>query len=162
MTELRLYFPFEPKPVQSSTFSTKNGVIRNYQPKKVTSYKGVIAYSFIQQVGAGFIPTDKPIFITRLWFVFATNKGISKKDMAMVEAWEASVSKGFMLMPDYEMPAPLYKPTRPDLADNLSKGVMDALTGLLWKDDSQIVEMSGVMKCFGLRPRIEMWLEYDK
>lgn len=160
MTELRLYFPFEPKPVQSSTFSTKNGVIRNYQPSKVTSYKGQIAYSFLQQY-PGFMPTDKPIFITRLWFVFPTNKGITKKDMAIVTNWEADlVVEATIPQSGFVSPMPLYKPTRPDLADNLSKGMMDALSGLLWKDDSQIVEMSGVMKCFGLKPRVELWVEY--
>jgi len=159
MTELRLYFPYEPKPVQSSTFSTKNGVIRNYQPSKVTSYKGVISYSFLQQVGAGFMPTDKPIFITRLWFVFPTNKGITKRDMAIVEAWEKMEGEaGFM----YDAPTPLYKPTRPDLMDNIQKGFWDALSGLLFKDDAQIVSANNILKCYGLRPRIELWVEYDR
>ena len=30
--------------------------------------------------------------------------------------------------------------TKPDI-DNLSKGIMDALNGVIWKDDSQVVEL---------------------
>ena len=37
----------------------------------------------------------------------------------------------------------IMKPSRPDLQDNLSKGVCDAMTGILWKDDSQIVWTEG-------------------
>lgn len=156
MTELRLYFPFEPKAIQSARFAKVGKFMKSYQPKEVTSYKGMIAYSFLQQVGGGFAPTENPVVVTRLWFVFPLNKTTKKKDIATVESWE--INEGYGV--DYEPPKPLYKTTRPDLADNLSKGMMDALSGLLWKDDSQIVEMSGVMKCYGLKPRIELWVEF--
>ena len=33
---------------------------------------------------------------------------------------------------------------RPDLADNLCKGLCDALTGVLWEDDAQICELFSV------------------
>jgi Holliday junction resolvase RusA-like endonuclease len=157
MTELRLYFPFEPKAIQSARFAKVGKFMKSYQPKEVQSYKGMIAYSFLQQVGGGFVPTENPVVVTRLWFVFPMNKTTKKSDIAIVENWEKKEGEpGFM----YDAPIPLYKTTRPDLADNLSKGMMDALTGLLWKDDSQIVAMHDVMKCYGLKSRIELWVEY--
>ena len=39
--------------------------------------------------------------------------------------------------------------------DNLAKSVLDALTGILWKDDSQIVKLV-IEKVYGEIPRIEM------
>lgn len=35
----------------------------------------------------------------------------------------------------------VYNTRRPDLADNLCKGLCDALTGVLWEDDAQICEL---------------------
>lgn len=44
---------------------------------------------------------------------------------------------------------------RPDL-DNLGKAVMDALNGVIWKDDSQVV-YKYLHKCYdGERPRVEI------
>lgn len=42
--------------------------------------------------------------------------------------------------------APVYKIAKPD-SDNLAKGVCDALNGLVWKDDSQVVELH-IVKMF--------------
>lgn len=47
--------------------------------------------------------------------------------------------------------APLYKVTKPD-GDNLCKGVCDAMNGLAWKDDSQVVDLH-VLKQFATDTR---------
>ncbi len=39
--------------------------------------------------------------------------------------------------------------------DNYAKGVLDSFNGVLWEDDSQIVELT-VTKCYSDDPRIEM------
>lgn len=44
--------------------------------------------------------------------------------------------------------------TKPD-ADNYLKGVKDALKGIIWKDDSQVVD-AFVRKRYSARPRIEV------
>lgn len=44
--------------------------------------------------------------------------------------------------------------TKPD-ADNYLKGVKDALKGVIWKDDSQVVD-AFVRKRYSSRPRIEV------
>ena len=43
---------------------------------------------------------------------------------------------------------------RPDL-DNYIKAIMDALTGVIWRDDSQVTSMYAA-KCYDVRPRIEV------
>ena len=42
--------------------------------------------------------------------------------------------------------------TRPDL-DNIIKTAKDAMNGILWKDDCQVIEISA-MKFYGERPRV--------
>ncbi|WP_077623821.1 RusA family crossover junction endodeoxyribonuclease [Sediminibacillus massiliensis] len=57
-----------------------------------------------------------------------------------------------------EAEAGLYRPiTKPDV-DNYGKAVADALNQIIWKDDSQIVEMR-VSKFYSEKPRIEVRVE---
>jgi Holliday junction resolvase RusA-like endonuclease len=51
-----------------------------------------------------------------------------------------------------------YKTTKPDLCDNLCKGVCDALTGIVYRDDSLIAEVHS-KKIYGINPRIEITIE---
>lgn len=48
--------------------------------------------------------------------------------------------------------------TKPDI-DKLIRGIADALTGVLYLDDSQIVE-TRALKLYGLPERVEIELEY--
>ena len=43
----------------------------------------------------------------------------------------------------------LWKTTNPDMTDNLQKGWIDALKGILWNDDGQICHMEDVRKIYG-------------
>lgn len=51
----------------------------------------------------------------------------------------------------------LYVTTRPD-GDNLAKICQDALDGIAWKDDAQIVDLN-VIKMYSKNPRCEMRIE---
>jgi Holliday junction resolvase RusA-like endonuclease len=44
--------------------------------------------------------------------------------------------------------------TRPDI-DNYCKAPLDALNGIVWRDDSQVVELT-VSKFYSSRPRLEL------
>lgn len=48
--------------------------------------------------------------------------------------------------------------TRPDL-DNIIKVVKDALNGIAWHDDSQVVELTGY-KAYSTAPRVDVWVFY--
>jgi Holliday junction resolvase RusA-like endonuclease len=42
--------------------------------------------------------------------------------------------------------------------DNLAKGVLDALNGIAWDDDSQVVDLR-VIKAFGPRDYVDVWID---
>ena len=42
-----------------------------------------------------------------------------------------------------------YKVTKPDLHDNLNKALFDALEGVLWERDQNVVAMDNVRKYYG-------------
>lgn len=52
-----------------------------------------------------------------------------------------------------EILLPVWK--RPDL-DQYLKHIFDALTGIVWIDDSQVARLRDVGKVYGLKPRIEI------
>ncbi|MBQ7199369.1 MAG: RusA family crossover junction endodeoxyribonuclease [Selenomonadaceae bacterium] len=41
--------------------------------------------------------------------------------------------------------------------DNLAKGILDACNGILWKDDSQIVQLEVVKRVTDSKPYLEIW-----
>ena len=51
----------------------------------------------------------------------------------------------------------IYPTTKPDI-DNILKGIMDALKGIVWKDDAQVVIIEA-MKEYGEFSRVEMIIE---
>lgn len=53
----------------------------------------------------------------------------------------------------------LYRPRRAGDADNTLKALLDALNGLLWVDDSQIVEIHLWRRDDKARPRVELLVE---
>ncbi|OJG60972.1 hypothetical protein RV08_GL000365 [Enterococcus mundtii] len=53
--------------------------------------------------------------------------------------------------------AKLLRPiTKPD-ADNYAKGVLDALKGIVWKDDGQVVDLIA-RKYYSSEPRVEIYI----
>ena len=69
------------------------------------------------------------------------------------------VSLDFYLERPPSVPRKRVMPTvKPDL-DKLVRAILDAGTGILWKDDAQVVEFSRVRKCYGSPARVELSVE---
>lgn len=96
-----------------------------------------LAYDVKNKLPKGFKPFDVAISVKAL-FVFPPLKSFSKKKLKEIE--EGKI---------------FYKSTKPDLADNLMKGTMDALNGIAFIDDSLISKVERE-KIYGLIPRIEL------
>lgn len=135
--EIELFFPVDPVAVQSARFYTRGKFIRSYQPSKVTDYKETLKLLARQQIPDGF-PLFKNATGIQTTFVFTPPKSFTKKKLALIE-------EGWLFR----------KITRPDLTDNLHKALLDALTGIVWKDDSIIADAHS-QKFYGKETGIRM------
>ena len=134
---LKLYFGGEPKAVQSFRY-TKSGM--RYQPSAVTDWKTYIRLTAEQQLPPGFVLLNSPLLVHAV-FTFSAPRSWSKKKLSML-------ARG----------GRFYKTTKPDLTDNLMKGLIDALSGIIWLQDQQICEVRS-SKLYGMQPgtRLEVF-----
>lgn len=140
MKTVKLVFPGEPRAIQSVRSCVVGGHARHFQPKRNEDWKSYIRVSAQSQLPEGWRPADGPVEIARARFLFAPPKSLKKRDRLVLESG-----------------ALLPKTTRPDLHDNLFKGLMDALSGIVFADDARIWAMDSVYKAYTLgAPRIEI------
>jgi Holliday junction resolvase RusA-like endonuclease len=136
--EVKLNIPIKPMPHQSVRV-TRQG--RTYQPKKVADYKQAVQEAVKEQLPDGFccIKADTPIHITRLHYVFAYTKNTParKRNSSYI----------------------YYKVTKPDLHDNLNKALFDALEGVVWERDQNVVAMDDVKKYYSATDQIIIHVE---
>ncbi|KQC47080.1 hypothetical protein AP057_13870 [Geobacillus sp. Sah69] len=110
-----------------------NGHIRMYDPKKSKDFKDyvrlVASEHRPEKLIEGPISLDVKVYKPIL-------KSFSKKKKAAAEAGQ------------------LRPTTKPDV-DNYVKGVKDALKNVIWKDDSQVVDLH-ISKWYSETPRVEI------
>ena len=111
---ISLYFDITPKAKQSFRMG-KHG----YQSKAVTDYQKAIKAMALAQT--------KPSQRNQSGMLFVS--------VEFVYSWPKTWAKGRLAKAQENI---CYRIARPDV-DNLCKGVFDALNGLIWVDDSQIV-----------------------
>lgn len=90
------------------------------------AWKELVAKSFLEKVGPGFLPLETPIELVLAFRMPMPASWSMKRRAAMLGAFHTQ---------------------KPDL-DNLAKGIMDALNGLAWADDAQVFSL-GVGKAWG-------------
>ena len=117
-------------------FSRQGGFVKAYDPSKSRDYK-----SYVRLIAAQNAP-DSPV------------EGAIEFSLRIYRA----IPKG---MPKYKREAAkagaLRPVTKPDVS-NVLKGVEDALKGVWYKDDSQIVGYGVLGKWYDERPRIEIMM----
>ena len=138
MSKLELVFDARPTPHQSVKF-TRNG--HSYKPKKIVDYQLHIISLVRDQLPVGFeiIPAGSLIFIDKLHYQYAYPKAFSKKKRQQDK---------------------IYKQTKPDLQDNLNKAFLDALEGVVYKQDQNIVCINNLEKYYGETDKIILTLRY--
>lgn len=135
---MKIRFEITPQPKQSAKFYSRGGKTMSYQPKEKIEYKNFLRFQAIAANQKEHFYTEKPIVVRNLIFSFPWLSNATKKDKA----------KG--LIP---------RSTKPD-TDNLEKSLWDALEGVFFKNDSQIVRKSDVVKIYGEKAGI--YLELDE
>lgn len=137
MLNIDLIFNTEPKPIQSVRAANIGGYIRMYQPRENLDWKQFIRLAAGQQLPADWQIITGPVKVNAE-FMFAPLKSFPKRT-------HNSIIVGNRI----------YKPVKPDLCDNLMKGLIDALTGLIWRDDAQICEVHS-FKYYAIAPSIRL------
>lgn len=143
--ELKILGIPQPKQsVRSRGVLMPNGKIKvkHYQTDKIKQNEINIAFDVKSQLPKGFKPYDGPIAVKRLLYVFPPQKNWTKKKLERLELGTI-----------------FYRDVKPDLTDNLNKPLFDAMQGIIFMNDSQIVKMNDVSKIYGLVPRIEIEFE---
>ncbi len=103
-----------------------------YTPSKTKAYQDLVRYSFSSQVDID-KPSDNPL-IADIECFYKIPKNTSKK------------RRESMLSGDIK---PVVKP---DL-DNVAKAILDALNGLAYKDDNQVIRLN-ISKHYGDMPKV--------
>ena len=128
--------PGEPKGKGRPQFSTKGGYARAITPEATANYENLVKLSFLQAHGkAEPYAKDVPL-VAKITAFFPIPQSASKKKQAAMEAGEIVPTK------------------KPD-TDNIAKIVLDALNGLAYYDDAQIVVLS-LQKAYSTKPRVDV------
>lgn len=119
----QLFFTFEIEPVPQlrPRVSSRGGYVKVYDPPKVKNFKNLLRSLAVHQYSRP--PLLGPLSVS-LTFYRPVQKSISQSER---ERRLSNKSK------------PVVKPD----TDNYIKATLDALNGVLWHDDSQIVKITG-------------------
>ena len=129
---MRYTFGITPVPQGRPRFVKRGAFVQTYDPKTSKEFKQTLKKLALQQS-----PTlSESALEVSIVFYMSIPKSKPKK-------WREQAARG-------EEKCTVHK----DL-DNLAKSVLDALTGIMWKDDSQIVTLK-LYKVYSDAPRIEM------
>jgi len=155
---IRLSFQTEPKGIQSVRHriiypkgtQTINGQLTlpfkkkpfvvAYQPEDVIEFKRAIRTEAVQGMG-GALPLQGAVAI-EIQFIFSPLKGFSK-------AQKIAIAEG----------RKVYKTTKPDLTDNLPKGFVDALSGVVFERDQLVCLVGKYEKFYAMKAgiRLKAW-----
>jgi len=135
MIKFTVYGEPVPKARARVFFNKHVGRVMAYTPKKTMSWENLVASTASQYCPKSGVITG-PVKVT-LRIYRNIPKSFSKTKTEMADSGE--------LLPI----------TKPDI-DNILKSVCDALNGVIWHDDSQVVELGDCIKRYSKTPRIEV------
>jgi len=108
-----------------------------YTPQKTKDYESYVQYCFIAKYG-NLMPIETDVKMS-MYIVYGVTKSTSKKDRKLMLEGKIRPAK------------------KPDI-DNIVKAIADALNGLAYLDDKQIVEFEAV-KWYGEEPMVRVMIE---
>lgn len=107
-----------------------------YTPPATAAYEAVVGWT-AREAMAGHPPMNVPLWLSMHAYMPVPGSWSKKRTAQALDG--------------------LLWPSRPDL-DNVFKVLMDALNGVVWADDKQIVEAE-LIKSYSDRPRLEVTVE---
>ena len=140
MQQIKFTIPGEPCAQGRPRFTTKSGYVKAYDPAKSRNQKSYIKYlATAAAKQQGWTYTYLPLYVEIIAYM-GIPKSKSKK-------WRAAAISG------------QERPTKKPDVDNLFKLVTDALSGVIYADDKQIVSCR-ISKIYGTEPRTEVIIRY--
>lgn len=140
------FVPGEPKGKGRPRFTTRGRCVRPYTPKETADYEDQIKAAALgcedQEMLMPF--WEGPVSVT-IMARYGLPKNMTKSERALVAAG-------------------VKRPTKKPDADNVAKVVLDALNGVAWADDKQVVYLS-VLKTFADDPEnvgLKIQVDYGK
>lgn len=120
-------FKLNIRPQAHQSFKIGRGGIK-YKPKKIVDYQNYLRILVSEQLPKNFviIEAGTPIIVEYIQYSYAYLKSTPKKNRVSI----------------------FPKVTKPDLQDNLNKAFFDALEGLLYEQDQNIVEIKNMKKFY--------------
>lgn len=119
-------------------FAKRGKFVKTYTDAKTVSYENLVAYAGAEAM-RGEALIQGPVHVTMNVQV-GVPRSWSKKKTAAALAGEVRPT------------------TKPDL-DNVIKAIMDALNGVVWQDDKQVVGLS-VTKYYSEKPQVDMVVKW--
>ena len=117
-----------------------------YKPKKIKDNELNVKAQVLNQLPKGFNLITEPIRVNKLIYVFPYLKSHNARQRNAVVNRQIELRKF----------------TKPDLTDNLNKGLFDSLEGIVFKNDSQIAEIQNLKKIYGIDGKTIIELETVK
>ena len=134
MTIIKFEIPGDPQGKRRARFVRAGHFIKSYADPKTVNYETYIREMFCIAYPK-FVPLEGQLAVEIKAFC-GMPKSVSKKKRALMESGK-------------------FKPAKRPEPDNIAKVVLDALTGLGFKNDSQVVRLL-VDKSYSDRPRVEI------
>lgn len=132
---IQITIPGDPQAQSRPRFARRGGFVQTYDPPESKKYKELVKLH-----AAKYKPKEllNEALVVEIDIFKKPPQSISKVKKNRLELENESLR-------------PL---TKPDL-DNYAKGIKDSLTGVIWTDDSKVVELM-VRKFYSLNPRAEV------
>ena len=122
-------------------FARRGDFVHTYTPEKTASYENLVKlYSQMAMKKAKMSITDRPVNVSIVV--------------------RAPIPKSFTKKKKMDAAANILKPTsKPDL-DNVAKGILDAMNGIVFHDDKQVVALS-IMKMYNVEPYTTVFVKEE-
>jgi Holliday junction resolvase RusA-like endonuclease len=134
------FVPGQPQGKGRAKVSTRGGFARAYTPEKTVAYESLIKAQY-----ASAYPDAEPL------------QGEISMD---VMAW-FDIPKSASKAQHERMRCRNINPTKKPDADNIAKVICDALNGIAYRDDTQIINLH-ISKRYSLKPGVDVWITDER